>query len=150
MSKDRLTPLEVVERYYEKYLQYEAAFNKNPFSEKERQEEVVKLAKSDIDLESQEFLDKMAELMIDKAYKVADVNNSAAKFVISVDFYILTQEDDLPENIMKDYEALPIKDTLKSYFSVKDGEFVRNEELVIDEETKNYFKAIIKQIKEQL
>lgn len=149
MSKSKLTPLEVVERYHEKYLQYETAFNKNPYSEKERQEEVVKLAKSDIDLESQEFLDKMADLMIDRSYKIADVNNAASKFVMFVDFFLLTQEEELPENIMKDYDALPIKENIKTYFSIKDGEFVRNEDLVLDDETKNYFKAIIKQIKEQ-
>lgn len=150
MSDKKLAPLEVVERYHEKYLEYETAFNKNPFTEKQRQEEVIKIAKSDMDLESEEFLNKMAELMIDKNYKIADVNNSAAKFVMAVDFYLLTQEEDLPEEVLNNYNSLPIKDSIKTYFSIENGEFVRNEDVILDDETKNYFKALIKQIRDQV
>lgn len=147
---NKITPLEVVERYHTRYLEYEAAFNKAPFSEKERQEEVVKIAKSNIDLDSQEFIDKMSEAMITKTYKIADVNNSAAKFAMFVDFYLLTEEKELPENILNDYNNLPIKNSIKTYFSIKDGEFVRNEKVEIDDETKARFKLLITQIKSQI
>lgn len=150
MSKNKPSPLEVVERYHAKYLEYEAAFNKAPFSEKERQEEVVNIAKSDIDLDSKEFEEKMIEAMIDKTYKIADVNNSAAKFAMFVDFYLLTQEKELPKNILNDYNTLPIKESIKTHFSIKDGEFIRNEKLVINEDTKAHFKLLIQQIKNQI
>lgn len=150
MSKNKPTPLEVVERYHQRYLEYEGAFNNDPFTEKQRQEEVVKIAESGIDLESEEFLEKMTDAMIDKPRKVADVNNAAAKFIMFTDFYLLTQEDELPEQIQKDYDNLPIKDDIKTHFSIKDGKFVKNEESSIDEETKKYFKTMIEQIKIQL
>lgn len=150
MSKSKLTPLEVVERYHSRYLEYEAAFNKNPFTEKQRQEEILKIAKSGIDLDSEEFINQMTETMIDKPYKAADVNNAASKFIMFTDFYLLTQEEDLPENIRKDYDSLPIKDNIKTYFSIKDGEFVRNEDIEIDQQTKDYFKQIVAQIQSQL
>ena len=149
MSKNKLTPLEVVERYHKRYLEYEAAFNKDPFTEEQRQKEVLKIAKSDIDIDSEEFIEKMVETMIDKPYKIADVNNAASKFIMFADFYLLTQEEELPEEIKKDYDALPIKDSIKTYFSIKDGEFIKNEKEEDTEEMKNYFKALIQQIKAQ-
>lgn len=147
---NKLTPLQVVERYHQRYLDYEKAFNKDPFSEKQRQEEVLAIAKSEVDLDSDEFIDKMIEVMVDKPLKQADVNNSAAKFILFVDFYLLTQEEELPEVIRKDYDSLPIKDSIKNHFSIKDGKFVRNEEVEIDQETKDYFKNIVTQIKAQV
>lgn len=151
MSKKKIkpTPLEVVELYYSRYLEYENAFSKNPFSEKDRQQEVVDIANSGIDTDSDEFMDKMIEAMIDKPRKVADVNNAAAKFAMYTEFFLLTQEDELPENIQKDFDSLPIKDMIKTHFSIKDGEFVRNEDMKVDQETKDYFKAMIEQIKIQ-
>ena len=149
-EKTRPTPLEIVERYHKRYLEYEKAFNENPFSEKERQEEVVEIAKSGVDLDSDEFMDKMIEAMIDKPRKVADVSNAAAKFIMYTEFFLLTQDEELPEEIQKDFDNLPIKDDIKTHFSIKDGKFVRNEEVQLDEETRNYFKSLIEQIKIQL
>lgn len=145
----KLSPIQVVQRYHERYLEFEAAFNKNPFNEQELQNQLKEVVESDLDVESEEFLEKMVGIMIEKPQKRADVNNAALKFSMFADFYMLTQEEELPESLLKDYESLPIKDSLKPFFSIKDGEFVRNEEQEISEDMKNYFKAIINQVKIQ-
>ncbi len=62
------------------------------------------------------------------------INNAALKFAYFVDFYLLSEDEDLPENIMQDYENLPIRATIKTYYSIKDGKFVENEKLEVTEE----------------
>lgn len=145
----KLTPLEVIERYHQRYLDYENAFNKEPFNEGDLQKKVMEIAKSGIDLESEEFENQMVDLVVDKPQKRADVNNAAFKFALFTDFYLLTQEEELPEKILKDYDALPIKDSIKSVFSVEDGKFVKNEETEVSDDMRNFFKAIIQQTKAQ-
>lgn len=148
MSKSKITPLQVVERYHKRYLEYEAAFNKNPFNREDLQKKLQDIVESGVDTDSEEFSTEMMEIVIEKPQKRAEVNNAALKFSLFVDFYLLTEEVDLPESILKDYESLPIKNDIKSLYSVKDGDFVRNEEQEVSEDMKNYFKAIIKQIQE--
>lgn len=146
MSKNKITALQVVERYHKRYLEYETAFNKNPFNREDLQNKLKDIVASNIDTDSEEFTSQMMEIMIEKPQKRAEVNNAALKFCLFTDFYLLTQEEDLPEDILKDYESLPIKNDIKSFYSVKDGDFVRNEDQEISNEMKNYFKEIIKQV----
>jgi hypothetical protein len=147
MSKNKTSARQVVERYHERYLEYETAFAKDPFNANDIQKELEKLATSNVDLDSDEFLNKMIPLVIEKPQKGADVNNAALKFSYYVDFYLLTEKDDLPENIMQDYEKLPIRDSIKTYYSIKDGNFVENEKLVVTEDMRVYFKTLIKEYK---
>lgn len=147
MSKSKLTPLEVVERYHSKYLEYEAAFNKDPFSEDDLRKQLEEVALSDIDTESDDFLDKMMEIVIAKPRKRADVNNAAFKFSLFTDFYSLTNENPLPDKILKDYDALPIKDNIKTYYSIKDGNFVKNEKEEITEDMRDFFKKQVEYYK---
>lgn len=150
MSENKtLTPLEVVERYHQRYLEYETAFNNDPFSDKDLRDKLDEIVKSNIDTESEEFLDKMVDIVVEKPQRRVEVNNAALKFSLFVDFYLLTQEEDLPDNIMEDYNSLPIKDSLKSFFSVKDGKFVRNEKQEVSPDMKKYFKDIVFQLKQQ-
>ena len=149
MSKNKLTPLEVVERYHGKYLEFESAFNKNPFNQGDLQKKLKELADSNIDVDSEEFQNKMIDLVVEKPQKRADVNNAAFKFVMYTDFYLLTQEEELPEKILKDYNSLPIKDQIKTNFSIKDGEFVRNEKQEVTDDMRKFFKDIINQLKTQ-
>ncbi len=88
----------------------------------------------------------MVDVVVEKPQKRADVNNAAFKFALFTDFYMMTNEEELPENVMKDYNNLPIKDSIKTFYSIKDGKFVRNEEQEITDEMKNFFKALITDI----
>ena len=149
-TNKKLSPLEVVERYHQRYLAYERAFYKDPFNEGDLQKKVLELAQSGIDLDSEEFENQMVDLVVDKPQKRADVNNAAFKFALFTDFYLLTQEEELPKEILKDYDSLPIKDSIKSFFSVDDeGNFVKNEETEVSDDMRNFFKAIIQQTKLQ-
>lgn len=147
-KKTKLTPLEVVERYYNKYLEYEKAFNNNPFDEKSLDKEFHSLINSDIDIESDEALNKMLDVVIEKPQKRADVNTSAIRFLMCADFYFLVSEEPLPEKMQKDYENLEVlKDSYKPYYSVEGGEFVKNEDKKMDDNTKEFLKNIYRQEK---
>lgn len=149
MSENKITPLQVVQRYHERYLSYEEAFNKDPFSEQDMRKELEKVATTDVDVESDEFLEKMLDIIVEKPQRRIEVNNAALKFCLFVDFYILTQEEELPDNILKDYNNLPVKDSLKSFYSVANGKFVKNEEIEITDDMKQYFKQVIQQMRGQ-
>lgn len=151
MSTNKLTPLEVVKRYHERYLEYEGAFNKTPFTNKDIEKDVLEVVNSDIDIDSSEFVEKMFSAIDEKTSKREDVNSAAYKFVFYTDFYLMTQEEDLPEKLLKDYDNLTfVKDSLKESYSIKDGEFVENSKKSIPPERVQYYKEIHKQIKLQL
>ena len=147
MSKTKITAKQVVERYHERYIQYENAFAKDPFSASDMQNELKVLATSDIDTDSEDFLNKMIKIVIEKPQKSADVNNAALKFAHSVEFYLLIKDKDLPENIKQDYERLPIRATNKAYYSIEGGKFIENEKLEVTDEMRAYFKTSIEQYK---
>jgi hypothetical protein len=143
----RMTPLAVVEQYHEKYLEYENAFNNDSGNREEIEMQLKKLIDLGLDEESEEFNNKMVDIMIDKPQKQSDVNNAAYKFYLFTEFYILTQEEALPENIKKDYESLPIKDNIKNYFSIESGKFVKNQENGLTDNMRDYFKSVVEQVK---
>ncbi len=145
-TNNRLTPLQVVERYHEKYLEYEKAFNDEPFSDEQLQENLTKIIESGVSFDSPEFEDAVIEAMIEKPTRRVDVNNAALKFSLYTNFFILTQEEDLPINIQKDYDNLPINQDMKPFYSIKDGKFIRNEDSSISVE-KEKLKFIYQQIK---
>lgn len=131
MSKNKLTPIEVVERYHTRYLEYEEAFNKNPFNESTIKAELEKIISSGASPDSEEFENAVVDLMIEKPAKRTDVNNSAIKFFLFTEFYLLTENDPLPEKIERDFKNLPIGKDIKPFYSIKDGDFVRNEDVPI-------------------
>lgn len=145
MSESKLTPKEVVELHHQRYIDYETAFNKAPVNDEDTQEKLIEIVESGIDTDSEEFLDKMLDLVIERPQKRSDVNNAAFKFILFTDFYLLTQDEELSKDIMNDYNSLPIKDNIKSYFSVENEKFVKNEKQEITPEMKNFFKEVIRQ-----
>ena len=147
MSKNKLTPLQVVERYHERYLEYENAFIKNPFDESTIKAELEKVIDSGANFDSEEFENAVVDLMIEKPARRSDVNNAALKFYLFAEFYLQTQTEDLPEKIQKDFENLPISKDIKPFYSIKDGEFIRNEDVPIDIE-KGKLKALYKTLQE--
>lgn len=147
-EKTKLTPLQVVERYYEKYIEYESAFNSEPFDNKQMEEQVKKIVESGADFESDEFNDVIVSLMIEKPNRRNDVEISAMKFVTYASFYELTQEEPLPEHIDKDYKELS-KNKHKFHYSIENGKFVKNDDAPISLD-KEKLKAIYLQIKKQL
>lgn len=152
MSKNKTTPLKVVERYYERYLEYENAFNSDSDNTQDTETQIRELIDSGVDPNSDEFLDKMVTIIADKNEKISDVNNAAMKFLLFVDFYLLTQEEELPEQMLKDYDNVPavIKESIKPFFSVEGGKFVRNEKRKVTKEMKDYFLALTNEVKKQI
>lgn len=142
----RFTPLAVIEKYHAKYLEYEQAYNKEGIKE-DAEKLIRELIESGEDEDSDKFVNTMINAVIADPQKRASVNTAAIKFAMFVDYYILTQEDPLPENILTDYEKLPIRETLKPAYSVSGDKLVKNEEVDITPETREYFKAIIAHIK---
>ena len=141
------TLIQVVERYHKRYLEYETAFNKNPFSQEELMLEVKKMADTDADIDDPIILDKMIDIVIEKPQKKADVNTSAIKFMLAADFYYQITDEELPPHIQKDYEDLPIRKEMKTFYSIENGDFIKNESTEVDENMKNYMKSILGQIK---
>lgn len=149
MSKSKFTPIEVVERAHKKYLEYEQAFLKQPFSEDDLQKQLMEIVEKDGDFDSPEFENTVVELMLEKPAKRVDVNNTATKFSNYVEMYLLTNEEPLPENIQKDYDKLPIKESQKPFYSIENGKFVKNEDVPMTIEKEN-LKVIYRQLKEQV
>lgn len=144
MSKSKKpTSLEVVERYHARYLEFEKAFNDNPFNKEDVQEQIKLIVEQDLDEDKQ--FDQLVEVVFEKQERQSDVNLSAVKFIMFVDYYLMTEENPLPENIQKDYDNIPqkVKESLKTKNSVHDGKFVRNEKKVITEAEKEYLKSVI-------
>lgn len=146
MSK--LTPLQILERHYNKYIEYENAFNNDPFDETKIQQELVKAAKSSSNFDSEEFKETVIDLMIEKPARRSDVNNAALRFYLYTEFFLLTQEEDVPDYIMKDFNSLPIKETMKPFFSIKEGKFIRNEDTPIKVE-RDKLKALYEALNNQ-
>ena len=147
MSNKKATPLQVVKRYHERYLEYENAFNNDPFDEKGVQKELEEVINSGVSFDSEEFENAVIDLMVEKPARRADVNNAASKFFYYAEFYIATQEEELPESIKKDFDTLPIKKGMKPYFSIKNGKFVKNEDAPINiqkEQLKEIYRALQK------
>lgn len=145
MSDKKLSPLDVVERYHKRYLEYEAAFNTDPFDESKVHDKLKEVANSGVDFDSEEFENTVVDLMVEKPTRRADVNNAALRFFLYAEFFTLTQEQELPENIKNDFESLPIAEDLKAFFSIKAGKFVRNEDVPIKierEKLKNLYQAL--------
>lgn len=145
---NKLTPLQVVERYYERYLEYEKAFMSDPFDREKVSLEVKRISDSGADMESEETMDKLAVLVVEKPQKQGDVNTAAIRFIMAVDFYNQVEETALPTKLKEDFEKLPIKSEMKVFYSVEAGKFVRNEEVEMDEHTKSYIRSVVNQIKE--
>jgi len=146
MSKTKLTPLQVVERHHERYLEYEKAFSDNPFSHDQLRQELAKIIELGLDMDSDEFVEKMVDIVVEKPERNLDVEKAARKFIHFADFYTLTQEEELPESILKDYENIPIRNSMKPFFSINAGKFVRNEDNEVTPEMRQYFKNVIKQV----
>jgi hypothetical protein len=152
MSKSKQTPLEVVERYHEKYLQYEDAFNNDPFDEKEINNKIQDIIKIDGEIDDDKVIEDLSPLIIEKQERQRDVNNAALKFMLHADFYEVTSEEGLPANIKKDLDNLPevFRNTLRETHSVNAGKFERNEKKVVTAEEKQYIKAWVEHIKKQM
>ena len=63
--------------------------------------------------------------------------------------FLLHRFYDNSGGILKDYNSLPIKESLKTYYSVESGKFVKNEELEITSDMREYFKALVLQLKKE-
>lgn len=148
MSNKVLTPLNVVERYHKRYIEYESAFNKEPFNEKDIHSKLKEIVDSGVNFDSEEFEDAVVDLMVEKPTRRADVNNAALRFFLYAEFFTLTQEEELPEYIKKDFENLPISQDLKPFYSIKEGKFVRNEDVPIKIE-RDKLKSLYQALKSQ-
>ena len=149
MSKNKLTPLALVERYHEKYLEFEEAFNNDPFDPKEIEAKIKQIVEEGGDLDDDKIVEEMSPMMIEKQERKRDVNNAALKFMLHANFYLSTNEEDLPENIKKDLDNLPevLISSLKEINSIQNGKFIRNEKKVISPEEKKYILEGIQYIK---
>ena len=79
-----------------------------------------------------------------------DITFIANKFLNAADFYIKTNEKDLPAEILKDYITLKDRE-YKTQYSVEKGEFVKNSESTDVEIPQqefdiifNYYKSMIR------
>lgn len=128
----KISPREIVERYHEKYLEYEKAFNDNPFDESTIKVELEKVIKSGASFDSEEFEKAVVDLMVEKPARRSDVNNAALKFFLFTEFYLMTEEKPLPKKIEEDYKNLRINENMKPFYSIINGDFVRNEDTPIN------------------
>lgn len=139
-------PIELVQRYYDIYLEIEKAFNDDPSNKEDIEKQLKGILEKGMEPDSDELIDSMAEILIDKQQKANDVHNIAIKFMLSVDFYNRTQKEQLPGHVKELYDKLPTKDILKPQFSVESGKMVRNEQLIVTPEMKEYFKKVMQQL----
>lgn len=148
MSKSKIDTLELVTLAHSRYTEYEAAFVKEPYTEKGIQEQLKK-ATEDFDFDSPEFEEIVINTMIEKPARRADVTNAATKFTYYAAFYIATEDKELPADIKKDYDALVLNNKVIYYHSIINGKFVKNEEkdVTLDKEK---LRALYKSVKETM
>lgn len=144
--KKKIKPIEVVERYHKKYLEYEAAYNKNPIDQERLQKEIMSIVDKYDDFEDEKFQNEIVEIAIEKPQRASDVEKAAIKFCLYTDFYYMTNEEPLPKNIQEDYDKLPVKKQMNPFYSIEAGEFVKNETKDIGL-SQEYFKDIFNQLK---
>lgn len=143
MESTKFTPIQIVQRYYDRYLEYEQAFNSDPFDPTKLQEQLKEMVMAGAEVDSPQFEDAVVDLMVEKPARRADVTNSALKFQLFAEFYLATQEEKLPEELQKSYEDLSKITPVKPYHSIKDGKFIKNDDTPIKLE-KDKLRALYK------
>ena len=131
MSDKKLSALDIVERHHKRYLEYEAAFNNDPFDETKVQDKLKEVVNSGVAFDSKEYEDTVVDLMIEKPTRRSDVNIAALRFFLYAEFFQLTQDTPLPKEVKKDFDNLPISEGLKPFYSIESGRFVRNDDVPI-------------------
>lgn len=142
MSKNSNKALQIVERYYKIYTDYENAFNKGK-KPKESVIEELKTVLAKNKPNEDDFKDFAKEQYIGESQKSLDVQFAANKFIMAVNFYKQLETEELPTNMKKDYENLN-KMVYKPTYSVDNETMVRNEKI---DDSKIDFETLYKELK---
>lgn len=145
-TKTKLTPLQVVERYYNRYIEFETAFNKKVLNDNETNKKILDIVDKGIKFDSEEFENNVLDLIISKEMKRSDVTTAAMTFMMFTKFYLLTESEDLPKELKEEYNKLQKVHDNISFYSIENGDFVLKEKdsLKVD---KNQLQFIYNQIK---
>lgn len=122
---NKITPLQVVERYYERLLEYEKAADKSFTSPDEIKEKLSSAIKSGTDVDEDEFKNLVSDMVVRQAEKRADVEKAALKFAMYTDFYLKTQEEKLPDPIYKAYERINISSQMDEIYVIENESFIK-------------------------
>lgn len=122
---NKSTPLQIVDRYYNRLLEYERAGDKGFTSPEEIKEKLSFAIKSGKDIDEGEFKDLVSDMVVRQAEKRADIEKAAIKFALYTDFYLKTQEEELPEEVLKAYEKINIKTQMEEMYVIENESFIK-------------------------
>lgn len=148
MSKESRKNLkDIVIKYHTLYKEYDKAFEVNTLSREDITKKILPIIESGSS-EDKEFKDLAKHIYIDNTEQANDVAYYSNKFFITADAYLLTSEEDLPEEITKDYLKLKNQEYTPT-FAILKGKFERKKESnqVLSQEA---FDLAFEQIKNQI
>ncbi len=136
--------LKVVESYHSMYVSYRSAHT-NLKDKKEQLIEKLKPLLEKSTSEDKDFKEMSKDYLSMISTYPQEVNFFATKFVHAADLYIIVTEEELPEEISRDYIQLKGIE-YKSSFSIKKGKFVKNSSAdlptIPDKEYDNIFRFL--------
>ena len=142
-------PLDLVRFYYKLYQDYNKAYNGTVGQTKELENKLKELVKEG-NSSDEDFKKVVMDFTRNTSLYTNDITFIANKFLNAADFYIKTNEKDLPAEILKDYITLKDRE-YKTQYSVEKGEFVKNSESTDVEIPQqefdiifNYYKSMIR------
>jgi hypothetical protein len=150
MSKTntKIEPVVALTNYYNRYLEFEKAFDNMPKTDSELLEHLAKVLEKEDDLESEAFKSEVVDKIYEREMKRAELSISAERFVTVCDYHVLTTSENLPEIMFKDYQKLKRMQPETTYI-VENGQFKRvsTEDIKVPVE---YLKQIYDMIKENV
>lgn len=121
------TPIQIVEKYYNRLLEYEAAAEKNLLKPDQVKEKLKAVMQDGASIEDNLWQDAVTEMITTQAEKRADLDKAAIKFAMYAEFYQMTNEVKLPTEALEKLKQIDFKDQFKETHSIFDNDFVRNE-----------------------
>ena len=148
MSKS--TPIQIVEKYYNRLLQYEAAAKDNLLNPEQVKEKLMGVIQDGADIEDSLWSDAVTDLVTSQADKRADIDKAAVKFSMFAEFYSLTNDKKLPLDVEKKLKELEVIENFKESHSIEGNKFVKNKDVksaASKEQIKFVYDIISKEIK---
>jgi|TARA_R110000772_G_scaffold100223_2_gene200412 hypothetical protein len=122
---NKATPLQIVDRYYNRLLEYEKAGEKNFTNPEEVKEKLSSAIQSGVDVDEAKFKNLVSDMVVRQAEKRADIEKAAIKFAMYTDFYLKTQEEELPEEVLKAYERISIQSQMEEMYVIENDSFIK-------------------------
>jgi hypothetical protein len=130
-EKNTSKPIDVVKFYYAIYKDNETAYN-NAMGTRDGLDKQLREMVSKGNSTEQDFQNIAKEHITISTVYSSEVMFAANKFLNAADFYLKILDEELPEEMLKDYVVLKNQEYKQAY-SVQNGQFVRNSKVDLPE-----------------